>query len=228
MRTLKPMPAALTAGSQTRVRKVLREIGVPARGGEEQVVAAELVGGDVGGELVEPGLAEADRAGLVVLGVGLDDHALAGGGVLRGDLDDGLLDGDCAAEEVEVRGRGRSSSPQRRPVSIAVSTISRCRSGTAWIRAYSSGVRVWVLRTILGSSPATKQNRRSAPGSWVTTGPVLAFGVSRLSADIASDGPEWASIAEERRRLAKLRGRSNRVTSLPLTQRSHTRTCSPA
>ena len=30
MRTLKPMPLALTAGSQTRVRKVLREIGVPA------------------------------------------------------------------------------------------------------------------------------------------------------------------------------------------------------
>ena len=52
------------------------------------------------------------------------------------------------------RGRRAMSSPQRIPVSIAVSTISRWRSGTAWIRASnSSGVRVRVLRAMtLGSS----------------------------------------------------------------------------
>ena len=36
MRTLKPMPEALTAGCQMRVRKVLREIGVPALVGKSR------------------------------------------------------------------------------------------------------------------------------------------------------------------------------------------------
>ena len=53
MRTAKPTPEAFTAGSQMRVRKVLREIGVPA-GGEEQVVGGQLVGVDVSGDRVEP------------------------------------------------------------------------------------------------------------------------------------------------------------------------------
>jgi len=40
--------------------------------------------------------------GLVVLGVGLGPHPLAGGGVLLRDLDDGLLDGELPGGQVEV------------------------------------------------------------------------------------------------------------------------------
>src|SRR5680860_1764911 len=52
------------------------------------------------------------------------------------------------------RGRSAISSPQRMPVSIAVSTRSRCRSGMALMsRSYSVGVRVRDLRAmIFGSS----------------------------------------------------------------------------
>ena len=71
-------------------------------GGEQEVVVPDAVGGDVFGDGVEPGLAEAEGAGLVVFRVGLDDVALAGGGVLLGDLDDRLLDGDRSAQEVDV------------------------------------------------------------------------------------------------------------------------------
>jgi hypothetical protein len=56
-----------------------------AAGGEEQVVVADAVGLDVVGDAVEPGLADAEGAGFVVLGVGLEQVALAGGGVLLGD-----------------------------------------------------------------------------------------------------------------------------------------------
>ena len=61
-------------------------------------------GGDVFGDGVEPGLADAEGAGLVVFRVGLDDVALAGGGVLLGDFDDRLLDDDRSAQEVDVSG----------------------------------------------------------------------------------------------------------------------------
>ena len=74
MPTLKSMPVALTAGSRTWVRKLLREIGVPTFGGEEQVVASDLLGVDVLGHRVEPVLADAKRAWLVVLGVRLEDE----------------------------------------------------------------------------------------------------------------------------------------------------------
>ena len=52
------------------------------------------------------------------------------------------------------RGRSAISSPQRMPVSIAVSTRSRCRSGIAAMsRSYSAGVRVRDFRAMtLGSS----------------------------------------------------------------------------
>ena len=52
------------------------------------------------------------------------------------------------------RGRRAISSPHRMPVSIAVSTRSRYRSGIAAMsRSYSSGVRVRDLRAMtLGSS----------------------------------------------------------------------------
>jgi hypothetical protein len=44
---------------------------------------------------------------------------------------------------------------------------------------------------------------------WVTTGPVLAFGVSRTSADIASRSASKRLEREERRRRAKVYGRPN-------------------
>ena len=103
-RTAKPMPLALTAGSQMRVRKVLREIGVPALVANSRSSRPMPVGADVFGDGVEPFLADAEGAGLVVLRVGLGQVAMAGGGVLLGDLDDGLLDSDGAAEEVDVPG----------------------------------------------------------------------------------------------------------------------------
>jgi hypothetical protein len=63
--------------------------------------------------------------------------------VFGGDLDDGLLDGELAGREVEVAGLRAMSSPQRRPVLIAVSTINRCWAGSAFrMASYSSGVRV--------------------------------------------------------------------------------------
>ncbi len=47
-------------------------------------------------------------------------------------------------------------------------------------RDISPGCLETWLRCVLNqhTAPATKYNRRSEPGSWVTTGPVLAFGVS--------------------------------------------------
>jgi hypothetical protein len=60
-------------------------------GCEQQLVVTDAVGLDVLGDGVEPGLADGEDPGFVVLGVGLGQVALAGGGVLLGDLDDGLL-----------------------------------------------------------------------------------------------------------------------------------------
>ena len=59
-------------------------------------------------------LADAEGAGLIVLGVGLGQVALAGGGVLFGNLHDGLLDGQRAAGEVDVAGleRDQLAAPQ--------------------------------------------------------------------------------------------------------------------
>ena len=45
-----------------------------------------------------------EDAWFVVLGVGLDDEPLSGGGELAGDLHDGFLHGDGAAGEVHVAG----------------------------------------------------------------------------------------------------------------------------
>ena len=56
------------------------------------------------GELVDQLGGQTHGAGLVVLGVGLGQHPLAGGGVLDRDLDDGLLDGQPSGGEVEVAG----------------------------------------------------------------------------------------------------------------------------
>jgi len=109
------MPLALTAGSQMRVRKVLREIGVPTFGGEQQVVVSDAVDVDVFGDSVEPGLADAEGARLVVFGVALGDVTLAGGGVGLGDLDDGLLDGERSAEEVDVSGFERDERTPAQP-----------------------------------------------------------------------------------------------------------------
>lgn len=50
--------------------------------GEQQVVALQAEVGDAGHEGVEEVRRDVQGAGLVVFGVGLDDHPLAGGGVL--------------------------------------------------------------------------------------------------------------------------------------------------
>ena len=65
-------------------------------------VDAEML--DPVGEDIEQVLADSDGARFVVLGVGLDDHAFAGGGGLLRHLDDGLLNGQGSSEEVEVSG----------------------------------------------------------------------------------------------------------------------------
>ena len=59
---------------------------------------------NVEGDGFEPVVVDAERPGLVVLRVSLAHVALAGGGVLPGDLDDGLLDGHRLGEEVNVPG----------------------------------------------------------------------------------------------------------------------------
>jgi hypothetical protein len=64
----------------------------------------DAVGLDVFGDGVEPGLADAEGPRLVVLGVGLDQVALAGGGVLLGDLHDDLLHCEGATEKSMCRG----------------------------------------------------------------------------------------------------------------------------
>jgi hypothetical protein len=67
--------------------------------------------------------------------------------------------------------------------------------------------------------PLQRQNRRSAPGSWVSTAPVLVFDVSGVSADIASRPAAreayYAKISEGWRRSRKL----DLASSLPMTQR---------
>ena len=62
------------AGSQIRVRKVLREMGVPSRVAKQQVVGPEPELGDVRGELGDEVGGQAHGASLVVLGVGLGEH----------------------------------------------------------------------------------------------------------------------------------------------------------
>ncbi len=58
--------------------------GCAGLGGEQQGVSSDVVGGDVGGDVVEPVGSDGEGAGLVVLGVGLGDHPGAGGGVPAG------------------------------------------------------------------------------------------------------------------------------------------------
>jgi hypothetical protein len=59
-RTLKLMPEALTAGRQMRVRKVVAGDCGAGRRGAEQVVSGDVVGVAVGGDVLEPGLADAE------------------------------------------------------------------------------------------------------------------------------------------------------------------------
>ena len=97
MRRLKETPLALTVGSQTLVRKVLREIGVPAVVANSRSSRPEGAELDVLGDRLKPGLADGEGSRLVVVGVSLGDEPLAGRGVLPRHLDDGVLDGDCSA-----------------------------------------------------------------------------------------------------------------------------------
>ena len=71
---------------------------------EQQVTGLETSVSDVSAELRDEFGWQAHGAGFVVLGEGLGQHSLAGGGVLDGDLDDGLLDGELAGGQVEVAG----------------------------------------------------------------------------------------------------------------------------
>ena len=75
--------------------------------GEQEVVATEAERGDPGREGVDEILRDPQRSRLVVLRVRLGQHVFAGGGVLAGDLDDGLLDGQRAPEDVDVPGPQR-------------------------------------------------------------------------------------------------------------------------
>ena len=75
MRTSKSTPEALTAGRQTRVRKVFLEMGVPSRVANSRSPGLRR-GRDVVGELVDQVGWESQGAGFVVLGVGLGEHPL--------------------------------------------------------------------------------------------------------------------------------------------------------
>ena len=77
MRTGKSIPLALMAGSQMRVRKVLREMGVPAVVVNSGWSRADVVGFDVKGDRLEPVVVDAERPGQVALGVRLADVAFA-------------------------------------------------------------------------------------------------------------------------------------------------------
>jgi hypothetical protein len=117
MRTAKSTPDIPTAGFQIRVRNVFLEIGVPALVGNSRESRSIPLRGDVLGDGVEPLLSDADRSGLVVLWVGLDHHALAGGRVLvqrcRITLDrNGRLWNPKSASDLRVyRGSSASDSP---------------------------------------------------------------------------------------------------------------------
>ena len=101
-------------------------------GGEQQVTRTEPTVSDVRGELGEEVVGEGHGAGFVVFGVGLGEHPVAGGGVLDRDLDNRLLHRQASGPEIEVAGGlSAMSSPQRTPVLMAASIISRCCSGRA-------------------------------------------------------------------------------------------------
>ena len=88
---------------------------------------------------------------------------------------------------------------------------------------WSSSVARWAHNPeVAGSNPApaTMHNRRSEPGSWVTTGPVLAFHVSTSSADTASRWAPRGRHCGNQGSVAKANGSSNGATSWHLIQRS--------
>ena len=130
MRTLKSTPLALTVGSQTWVRKVLREIGVPTLVVNSRS-SRPIDPPDMSCDFVQPRLPYAECPRLVVLRVRLHEEALTGRGVLLGRLDDGVLDTDHAPRKSICRGRSAMTSPHRIPVSMNVSTSSRCCEGSA-------------------------------------------------------------------------------------------------
>jgi hypothetical protein len=125
MRTGKSIPLALMAGRQTRVRNVLREMGVPAVVVKQRLISRDVVGCDVVGDGVEPVVVDAEGSGEVAFGVGLADVAFAGGGVC---FDTSMMVSSTVTVLVRKsmwRGRRAMSSPHRMPVSMAVSTRSR-------------------------------------------------------------------------------------------------------
>lgn len=154
MRTLKSTPLALTVGSQTLgAEGVARDRGADPRG-KQQIVPSDQFSADVRRNFLQPGLTDAECPRLVVLRVPLHEEALTGRRVLLGRLDDGVLNTDHASQEVDVSWPQRDDLAQRIPVSINVSTSSRCCEGSARRRrSNSSGVTVRDLRRItFGSS----------------------------------------------------------------------------
>jgi len=133
-------------------------------GGEQVVVAAECVLVDAAGEDGEQVVGDAENTGLVVLGVGLDEEPFAGGGVFAADFDDVSVTVMVRCAQSMCRGRRATSSPQRSPVSMSVSTSGSHRSGIHARRVWnSSGVRMRRgFVTTLGS-------RVSAAGLWGMT-----------------------------------------------------------
>lgn len=66
---------------------------------------------------------------------------------------------------------------------------------------------------VCGIPPLQSKTAAQSRVSWVTTGPVLAFNVSTMSADIASRGGRIGLYREGWRSLAEDCGRSNQATS---------------
>ena len=99
---------------------------------EQQIVAADRLGSDVSRDLVEPCLPYAKRSRLVVLRVRLHEEAFAGRGVLLGRLDDGVLDSDHAAEEVDM------ARPQRDDFAPAHSSLDERLNQQPIVRRHGS------------------------------------------------------------------------------------------
>ena len=95
------------------------------------------------------------------------------------------------------RGLSAISSPQRMPVSMAVSTISRYRSGIAAIsRSNSAGVRVGVFETMtLGSSVCAHGLATTSP-SRTARAKIECSMVWYLRIDLAESPPAAALVTQ--------------------------------
>ena len=140
MRTLKSTPLALTVGSQTWVRKVLREIGVPTLVVNSRSFRPIDFSTDMRRNFVQPGLTDAECPRLVVLRVSLHEEALTARRILLGRLDDGVLDTDHASQEVDV------SWPQRDDLPPAHSGLNKRLDQQPMLRGQCAKEKVKFVR----------------------------------------------------------------------------------